>query len=160
MGKICCFTGHREIEAKYLVGMCAWLDRCVERLVERGYDEFRAGGALGFDTFAALSVIKAKRNNPHIKLVLMLPCRDQDKYWNGKEKALYEYVKSHADEITYSRERYRRGVMNERNRALVDGSDACVAFLKKKRGGTSYTCGYAEKRGLTVFNIYKKLRTA
>lgn len=160
MGRICCFTGHRRLEAKYLDGMCAWLDKCVERLIERGYDEFRAGGALGFDTFAALSVIKAKKKNPHIKLILMLPCRDQDKYWNKWEKALYEYVKVNADEIVYSRERYYRGVMNERNRALVDGSDACVAFLKKRGGGTAYTCEYAKKKGLTVFNIYKKLTMA
>lgn len=157
MGKICCFTGHRKIETACLSRTYELLKNSVERLIDRGYDEFRAGGAQGFDTIAALVVIELKKAHPHIKLALMLPCRDQDKYWTKKERAVYEYIKKRADSTVYARERYSAGVMNERNRMLVDGSNACVAFLKKKSGGTAYTCDYAEKQGVPVFNVYKKL---
>ena len=160
MGKICCFTGHRKIEYAFLDGTRAVPEHCVEHLVGRGYDEFRSGGALGFDLLAALAVLKVKKKYPHIKLVLMLPCRDQDKYWKDHEKEVYEYVKRHADEISYLQERYSTGVMHRRNRRLVDGSHACVAYMKTRGGGTSYTCDYAEERGVRVFNIYKKLSRA
>ena len=43
--------------------------------------------------------------------------------------------------------------MHLRNRALVDGSDTCVAYLTANRGGTLYTCAYALKQGLTLINL-------
>jgi hypothetical protein len=43
--------------------------------------------------------------------------------------------------------------MHKRNRHLVDNSSACIAYLTESKGGTAYTVDYAEKHGLTVFNI-------
>ena len=44
--------------------------------------------------------------------------------------------------------------MYMRNRALVDGSDVVIAYLKHGKGGTAYTCRYAEKQGVRVINTY------
>ena len=44
-----------------------------------------------------------------------------------------------------------------RNRALVNGADLCVAYLTAPRGGTLYTCSYAEKKGVAVLNLADKL---
>ena len=38
-------------------------------------------------------------------------------------------------------------------RALVDGSDLCVAYLKEKKGGTAMTVQYAQKQKVTVINM-------
>ena len=43
--------------------------------------------------------------------------------------------------------------MARRNRALVDGSDYCVAYLTKNSGGTLYTCSYALKKGVELINL-------
>jgi hypothetical protein len=44
--------------------------------------------------------------------------------------------------------------MLERDRRLVEGSDVCIAFLTKSKGGTAYTASYALKSGLEFVNLY------
>ena len=72
----CCFTGHRIIPAEEYDLISAKLEATMVQLIHRGYQFFGAGGALGFDTLAAMSVLKLKKDYPHIKLILVLPCRD------------------------------------------------------------------------------------
>lgn len=160
MSKICCFTGHRKIDTKYLDETFRLLKENIDLLANDGYEEFRAGGAIGFDALAALAVLEVKKKCPNIKLNLMLPCLDQDKYWSSKEKAVYEYIKRNADSIVYVREKYSANAMRERNRRLVDGSDICIAFLQRKGSGSSYTCNYANEKKIPVLNIYKELSKA
>ena len=44
--------------------------------------------------------------------------------------------------------------MHVRNRALVDASNVCIAYMTDaSRGGTAYTVRYAEKKGIPVYNL-------
>lgn len=158
MSRICCFTGHRDIRtSEYLKAITA-LENELARLVdEEGVTDFRAGGARGFDTMAALSVLKLKMTHPEIKLHLILPCKDQDKYFATAEKSIYKYILESADSVSYVRERYSNGVMAMRNRALVDGADVCLAFLSRLSGGTYQTVVMARRSGVQVINVYRKL---
>ena len=54
----CCFTGHRKIPTGQYDDLRLRLDAAIEMMIGRGYRFFGVGGALGFDTMAALSVIK------------------------------------------------------------------------------------------------------
>ena len=56
-GKICCFTGHRSISESEIVQIPSALGKIIDELYNNGVREFRAGGAIGFDTLAALKVI-------------------------------------------------------------------------------------------------------
>jgi hypothetical protein len=47
--------------------------------------------------------------------------------------------------------------MQERNRALVDGSDVCIAYLARSTGGTKQTFLYALRQGLEVINLAEEL---
>jgi hypothetical protein len=40
------------------------------------------------------------------------------------------------------------------HRFPVNGSDVVIAYLKHEKGGTAYTCRYAEKQGVHVINTY------
>ena len=160
MGKICCFTGHREIKRKCAREIYAYLCEDIEMLISDGYDRFRVGGAIGFDTMAALAVLEAKKEHPHIKLDLVLPCKDQDKFWRKTEKIIYSYIKNNADTVNYVSERYHSGVMMQRNRKLVDGSDFCIAFVQKRGGGSAYTGNYAKEKGIPVLNIAGQIKKA
>ena len=51
-------------------------------LIENGYRYFGVGGALGFDTLAAQTVLDLKTSYPHIKLILVLPCLSQADSWS------------------------------------------------------------------------------
>ena len=157
VGRICCFTGHREIYGRYADRLYSLLKNKVSELAENGFSEFRAGGAVGFDTLAALAVLERKSSHGDVSLSLFLPCENQEKYWSQSEKETYRYILAHADSVSYVQKYYSNGVMQERDRRLVDGSDLCVAFLKSKDGGTAYTCGYAKKRGVDVINLFSML---
>lgn len=150
---VCCFTGHRTIkeeDAKIIIGA---LDTQINRLVERGVSIFRSGGAMGFDTLAALCVIKCRQKNPNVRLVLFLPCRDQARFWGEYEKGVHEYIIANADEVVYTSDEYWDGCMLHRNRLMVEGAGCCIAYCNRKRSGTAYTVAYAEKRGLKIINV-------
>ena len=157
--KTCCFTGHRVIEHKTAVALAAALDRRLETLVAEGFTEFRAGGARGFDTLAALRVLRLREKHPECRLVLILPCRDQSKSWLAGERSLWEQLITAADEVRFLYESYVPECMHARNRALVDGSDLCIAYLTSNRGGTLYTCSYALKNGVELLNLAEELDT-
>ena len=133
------------------------LDRELERLMIAGVDTFRCGGAIGFDTLAALKVIEKKKQFGNIRLELILPCRDQTKRWGERDKTIYEYIASEADSLEYVSDVYNSHCMHERNRRLVNGSDFCIAYLAERSGGTAYTVDHAESKGVEVINLYDVL---
>lgn len=129
------------------------LREIVDYLVSQGVIYYGSGGALGFDSLAAEAVIQARRKNPEVKLILVLPCKDQDKKWLPADQARYSYLKAQANKIVYISESYTKTCMFERNRHLVNESGYCVAFLEKQTGGTAYTFNYAKEQGLRIFNL-------
>lgn len=56
--KTCCFTGHRAIPARALPALAEELEQTLRRLIGEGMRYFGAGGALGFDTLAAETVLR------------------------------------------------------------------------------------------------------
>ena len=77
----CCFTGHRTFSPAVATELIARLEPVLERLYAAGVRDFRTGGALGFDTLAALRVIALRDRHPDCTLSLILPCRDQANRW-------------------------------------------------------------------------------
>ncbi|MEE0946993.1 MAG: SLOG family protein [Acutalibacteraceae bacterium] len=152
----CCFTGHRAIPEDDLDRLKLELNDTLVSLIENGISYFRAGGALGFDTICAQTVLSLKKIYPHIKLTLVLPCLNQTAKWQQEDKDVYEDIKSKADEVVYTSEHYFRGCMQVRNRALVDESSVAVCYLTQINGGTAYTVKYAQKNGLTIVNLADK----
>mgnify|MGYP004530240879 FL=1 len=155
--RTCCFTGHRKLPTEKLNKITSELEKTVIGLIADGYRFFGTGGALGFDTVAAQTVIRLKDKYPKIRLILVLPCTDQAKFWNEDDSREYERIKKLADKTVYTSEKYYNGCMAKRNRHLVDNSSVCVAYLTQSGGGTAYTVEYANKHGLKVINIAENL---
>ncbi len=154
-----CFTGHRELgTTEEKLRLRDVTEEQLEELISAGATVFRAGGALGFDTLAALSVLEKKKAHPHIRLELLLPCQNQSARWSPQQIEVYHDILARADAHTYVSEHYFRGVMHKRNRALVDGADVCVAFLRHgESGGTAYTVNYAQQKHVPVINLFEKM---
>ena len=152
----CCFTGHRDISAMTYAELNKQLEAVVPRLIERGIRYFVCGGALGFDTLAAVEILRAARFDADIKLILALPCRDQTAKWGEYDKRVYDALLSYADEVIWLAERYYTGCMQKRNRAMVDASACCICYLHSdKRSGTLQTVEYARASGLPVVNVFR-----
>lgn len=118
----CCFTGHRNIpkgKTDYIINRV--MDG-VKYLHSQGIGTFLAGGAVGFDTLAAKAVIECRKEFTDIRLVLVIPCRDQTRNWMQCDIDLYEQIKGLADEVVCLSEHYHSGCMHNRNRYLVDNS--------------------------------------
>lgn len=149
----CCFTGHRELPSQGRAEIANDLERTLRDLIRGGVRYFGAGGALGFDTLAAQTVLKLRGEYPHIKLILVLPCLSQTRGWRHEDVMAYESIKEQANKVTYTSREYTRGCMHKRNRHLVDYSGTCVCYLAKRSGGTAYTVDYARRNGLRVINL-------
>jgi len=151
--KSCCFTGHRKIPSAQYNRIAERLRAEIIHLVQEGITFFYAGGALGFDTLAALTVLSLNKDHPHIKLALILPCPTQTKGWTNTDIETYEAVKARCDAFTYTSPTYTRGCMHARNRRLVDNTCVCLCYLTEKTGGTAYTVDYARQKGLQIINL-------
>lgn len=151
--KTVCFTGHRELSADDLPEISKHLEDTLATLIEQDYCYFSAGGALGFDTLAAQTVLRLRERYPQIRLILVLPCLNQSRGWPQADIDTYEEIKRCADKVTYTSEHYFRGCMQKRNRHLVDNSSVCICYLTNPVGGTAYTVDYARRMGLRIINI-------
>ncbi len=155
MGKTgCCFSGHRNIPKNDFQYIQNKLQNQIKELIQMGFTDFYAGGALGFDTMSAIEVLKLKTIYPQIRLHLFLPCKDQTKGWKQDDLQIYNNILERADSINYSSETYTRECIFDRNRALVDHSSYCICYLSNTRGGTAYTVKYARSKGLSIINLF------
>lgn len=149
----CCFTGHRILAVKDQPLLPQKLEDCIRQLIGEGICDFICGGARGFDTLAARTVLALREEFPDIRLILALPCRDQSRRWGASDRALYQEILSHADLVHYTSDHYHTGCMMSRNRFMVDHSAVCVFYLTVTRSGTYKTVAYAMEQERRLCNI-------
>lgn len=149
----CCFTGHRQISPEIMTTLATELKSVLLQLIGDGFRFFCAGGALGFDTLAAETVLHLKMQYPKIRLILVLPCYEQTRGWKSEDVRRYEAIRQKADKVIYTAEHYTRGCMHLRNRYLVDYSAVCVAYCMRPTGGSAYTMAYARRQGVPVIRL-------
>ena len=148
-----CFTGHRHLPPDKRDSVAAPLGRAIEEAYKNGYRRFMCGGALGFDTIAALQVLDSRKEHPDIKLILAIPCLDQAKRWSDHDRGIYDMISAQANEKIVLSPEYYQGCMQTRNRYMVDHSSLCICYLYSLHGGTAYTVRYAVSRDIPVINL-------
>ena len=152
----CSFTGHRAIPDGMAGYLLQRIKDGVTYLYSHGVKTYLTGGALGFDTLAAKAVIECRYVHEDIRLILVIPCRDQTRGWKQRDIETYEYIKGLADDVICLSEHYYNGCMHYRNRYLIDNSSSCICYLTQAKGGTAYTVSYARHMGLSIFNLAQK----
>ena len=149
----CCFTGHRQIEEGEIDTLKNRLSQTIRLLIKKGYFCFVTGGALGFDTLAAQTVISLKKDYPMLILMVVAPFMGQADRFSPHDKVVYEDIKSQADNYIALRQNYQRGCMMERNKKMVDVSSCCVAYLNVQKSGTASTVRYAKQNNLKIIHL-------
>lgn len=148
------FTGHRAIPSEKKELLRAVLRDTLIRLitVER-FQYFASGGALGFDTLAAQTVLALRREYP-ITLFMVIPCADQSSRWSKEDQAVYQGLLDAADFVRYTSVRtYFDGCMLRRNQYLVDHAGLIVAYQTHGNSGTAQTVRYAKRSGVPICNL-------
>ncbi len=154
---VCAFTGHRNIKPSHKYAMADILRRAINYAYNRGCREFVAGGAVGFDTEAARQVLLFRIDHPDVRLVLFLPCLDQDAAWTASQRDSYDFTLSSADEVRYLSERYDHSCMRRRNQAMADSCDIMIAYVGHGRSGASQTLRMAREGEKECYNLYPEL---
>lgn len=153
MKKICCFSGHRDLSPETYEKVFINVLNTIERLYDEGFRIFRAGGAIGFDRVAADAVLSLRQKKGDVELHIYVPCLEQNKFFSKEENEHYLAQINSADKIMTVSQHYTKWCMAARNRALVDGSDALICYLRKNSGGTAYTVDYAIKQEKRVIRL-------
>ena len=107
--KTCCFTGHRNIPQNGFPNIKKHIKNEIRNLINQDIKFFGSGGALGFDTLAATTVLELRKELPQIRLILVMPCQDQTKMWNKEDKVTYNEIICKANKVTYTSEHYHCG---------------------------------------------------
>lgn len=151
--KTCCFTGHRQICNDDYINIKDALKSQIVKMIKNNVTNFICGGALGFDTIAAETILELKALYPSIKLIMILPCLNQTEKWKTKDIMKYNKILKLADSVKVLSQNYFNGCMHQRNRYMVDNSSYCVCYIRKNNGGTAYTLNYAVKKGLKIIYL-------
>lgn len=158
----CCFTGHRTMSYEEKTRAAADIRTTVRGLIKKGVRHFITGGALGFDTVAASTIINMRDNESltdsegdpvRITLTLALPCPSQSEKWSFANRTMYNSIMRSADEVCFISKAYSPDCMFKRNRYMVDNSAYCICYVTQKSGGSYYTMSYAQKAGLGIINL-------
>ena len=126
----CCLTGHRSLpsDPDRLAELRQNLRRLICDLAQQGITTFYTGGALGFDTMAAMMVLELKSRLPQLRLHLALPYPEQAKRWSRTDRLLYEQIKEHADRVYLVNMEYS-AVCMEKTKLFYGGSQQSMRLL-------------------------------
>lgn len=149
------FTGHRSIYGSKRQELRISVDNTIIDLYESGYRNFINGMAMGFDLLAASAVIAMRKRFSDIKLIAVVPYRNQSERFSEYEQKRYQYVLQNADEVIVLRENFCNGCLLRRNDYLLAHSSGLVAYYNgKQKGGTFYTIRKANESGMPVINLF------
>ena len=149
----CCFTGHRDLDKRQIADARNKLMTLIAELYENGYRWLVCGGALGFDTLAASSVLASQSAFPDIELYLALPCKSQAQGWSRLNRGVYRRILACASKVEYISDSYTPWCMLARNRRMIELSSLCISYKLRDSGGTAYTVRAAEGASIPVLNI-------
>ena len=162
INKVACFTGHRSQKLPWRFNeedeRCRDMKKAlrleIEKAIQRGYNTFLCGMALGFDMICAETVFELKKQYSEIKIIGALPCKTQDAKWQENVRTRYKNILSKLDGIRCIYDEYVGSkCMLERNRYMVNNSSLMIALFNGLSGGTKSTIDYAKKMGLEIVII-------
>ena len=164
INKTVCFSGHRpeklpgkgstdRPETEFIRNL---LREKINTCISEGYTRFLSGVARGIDLWAAQTVLELRERYPAIRLELVLPCPSQPDRWQAQDVAVYKEIRALADEVHYVSGTYFTGVLQLRNRKLVENAAVCIGYLTDSHthsGGTAYTVLQALNGGAEFINL-------
>lgn len=151
-----CFTGHRDLTNTEVSMLAVKLAQLLKLLIQnRRLQYCYAGGAIGFDTLASLTVLNLQKTYPELKLNLILPCTGQESKWSLDQRKIYDNIKQRANNVRILSPFFYNGCMQARNKELLLSSDLCIAYLRHDTsvGGSLNTVIQATKLGIPVINL-------
>ena len=163
MDKSCCFTGYRpekfpfelKIGSSDFIKLENKIYDAIFSAVRDGVECFYCGMAMGFDLLCGKAVADIKRNisDKKVKLIAVIPFKNQNEKFTPTFKKLYDIVLEEADEVVILSEEYHKGCFAKRNEYMVDRSGLVITYYDGQSGGTANTLRYAAIKGRKIINV-------
>lgn len=148
-----CFTGHRPrmLQNCRLDDLRLQLHLAIQEAINAGYQHFYCGMAMGSDIIAGELVVALREQFPEIRLIGVVPFREQTDGWSKEWRQRYWRLRDAADEIiTLMPVAFTEGYL-VRDRYMVEHSSLLIGVYNGSiRGGTAYTVRYARQKGLKI----------
>lgn len=149
------FTGHRFIPYAKLPILKVALQNVIIELYAKGYNNYYCGMAMGFDLLSAEAVLSLKAEYKALRLIAVVPYRNQDERFSFADKKRYQSILNRTDETILLGENYHQGCLLRRNDYMLALSSQVIAYFDgENKGGTFYTCRNAQAKDLPVINIF------
>ena len=149
----CCFTGHRALPPETMNLVRQRAERAIRDLHTQGFRTFIVGGALGYDTMAAILLFQIRAELPDIRVVLAYPYEGFNSSWTREQWQAYRDRLLRYDEVVCVSEKASKYAYWSRDRYMVDRSSLCVGYCIDAASGTGYTMEYARQKGVRVINL-------
>lgn len=122
---------------------------------QSGIRSFLCGMAAGFDLLAAEAVLELRMEYPDIRLIALIPFRNQPDRFSPMDKNRYQSVLGQADKVVVLSDSYFDGCFLRRNDYMLEHSCHVIAYFNgEPKGGTYYTCKRAKRMGMKICNLY------
>ncbi len=164
------FTGYRisklpfEPTQENIDTLKAKLKTAVSSLYQKGFRVFYSGMCNGVDIWGAEVVLEFKKEFPDISLICAVPFEGHGDKLKGAELEIYQNIMNSAMRVDVLKGRitYREmaRAFNERNKYMVDNSNALIAVCNKDSltpGGTANTVKMAQKKGIDIIFVNPEL---
>lgn len=149
------FTGHRFIPYSKQSMLKVALKNIILELYARGYNNYYCGMAVGFDLLSAEVVLSLKTEYKELRLIAVVPYRNQDERFSFADKRRYRSILNRTDETIILREDYSQGCLLRRNDYMLAHSNQVIAYFDgENKGGTFYTCRNAQAEGMPIINLF------
>lgn len=126
------------------------LKEVLEGAISYGIKNFLTGMAEGFDMIATEILLNLREMHGGIKIIAIVPCLGQEKFWSEIQQERYKKILSQCDDKIILSVCYTQTCMNERNKFMIEHSSVCIACCNGKKSGTLNTIRFAKKAGCGV----------
>lgn len=161
--KKCCFTGYRPSKfsfslvrnnGEYIEFENQLIESILFLIRQENCRVFYTGMAMGFDIIAAEIVLMLKKSlkMKEIKLVCVIPFKQQKDYLNEEWFKRYNNILNQCDQTFILSDEYYNGCYQRRNEFMVDDCDYVLTWYDGRSGGTRNTINYAKRKLRYIFN--------
>ena len=154
----CCLTGHRpknlpwgyDESKQNCIAFKNDLYKIFNGAIKYGLNTFLVGMAEGFDMISAEILIDIRKNFKHIKIIAVIPCKNQEIKWSEKQQQRYISILKQCDNKIILSDTYTKDCMNNRNKFMINHSSVVIACFSGKPSGTKNTLNLAKENGLKI----------